>query len=73
MGRARWVRKLNREIIDNFLLRTEEDINIIKNSKSEVVQFEDTFAGGEWEGFESQFRRDVVELIPDYLIPSNIV
>jgi hypothetical protein len=26
MGRARWVRRLNREIIDNFLLRTEEDV-----------------------------------------------
>jgi hypothetical protein len=26
MGRARWVRGLNREIIDNFLLRTEEDV-----------------------------------------------
>ena len=26
MGRARWVRRLNREIIHNFLLRTREDV-----------------------------------------------
>ena len=45
----------------------------LKNSKSEVDQFEDAFAGGEWEAFESQFRRNVVELIPEYLIPFDLV
>ena len=45
MGRARWVRRLNREIIDNFLLRTEEDVihreiidNFLLRTEEDVIQ-----------------------------------
>ena len=43
MGRARWVCRLNREIIDNFLLRTEEDVihqiidNFLLRTEEDVI------------------------------------